>query len=160
MLLSLILQQNMPIEFHTEEPLQFTFQKKTSTTKWLEEVIKREGGILAEEGDLNYIFCTDDYLYQMNVEYLQHDTLTDVITFDNSEDTADKIIEGDIFISLDRVRDNAQSLNNEEEVELNRVIVHGLLHLLGYGDKTPADERLMRQKEDFYLAIFIHKTER
>ncbi len=96
---------------------------------------------------LTYIFCSDEYLLQINQQYLQHDYYTDVITFPYSNTE----IEGDIFISIDRIRDNAQSLNIPEKTELHRVMVHGLLHLIGYDDKTPELKKLMQEKENFYL---------
>ena len=101
---------------------------------------------------LNFIFCTDDYLHNMNVQYLEHDTLTDVITFDNSDIETE--IEGDIFISIDRVSENATIFDTTTEKELHRVILHGTLHLLGYKDKSETEQQIMRQKEDFYLRFF------
>ncbi|MBJ6107511.1 rRNA maturation RNase YbeY [Hymenobacter sp. BT523] len=100
---------------------------------------------------LTYIFCSDDYLHQLNVEYLDHDTLTDVITFDNS-DNAD-ILEGDIFISVERVRDNAHDLGVSFRDELHRVMIHGVLHLLGYHDKDLLSQTAMRKKEDDCLSL-------
>ena len=94
------------------------------------------------------MFCSDDYLLQINQEYLNHDTLTDIVTFDNSEDP--KRIEGDIFISIDRVKENGDKLGTKE-TELKRVMVHGLLHLLGYKDKKKEDKATMTKKEDFYI---------
>jgi rRNA maturation RNase YbeY len=108
-------------------------------------VAKQEGKKILE---LSYVFCSDDYLLQINQEYLNHDTLTDIVTFDNSEDP--KKIEGDIFISIDRVKENGEKLGTSE-TELERVMVHGLLHLLGYKDKKKEDKALMTEKEDFYI---------
>jgi rRNA maturation RNase YbeY len=109
--------------------------------------------VAAEEGkkmgELNYVFCTDEYLLKINQDYLQHDTLTDIVTFDNSENP--NLIEGDIFISYERVLENGEKLNTAES-ELQRVMVHGLLHLCGYKDKAKADKSLMTAKEDYYLA--------
>jgi rRNA maturation RNase YbeY len=102
--------------------------------------------------ELNYVFCSDEYLYQMNVDYLNHDTYTDIITFDNSE-KADEL-EGDIFISVDRVRENAKTLQVAEEVELTRVLSHGLLHLMGYKDKTKEEASLMRNKEEEAIELY------
>ncbi|PKP51280.1 MAG: rRNA maturation RNase YbeY [Bacteroidetes bacterium HGW-Bacteroidetes-12] len=101
-------------------------------------------------GELNFIFCSDNYLHKINLEYLKHDTFTDIITFDYSEG---KIINGDIFISIERVKENAKNFNQTIDNELNRVLIHGVLHLLGYKDKTPKDKELMRAKEDFYLTL-------
>ncbi len=139
---------SLPIYFHTEPPLIFNVPKETIVQQWLKNVITTEGQTLTE---LNFIFCTDDYLHQMNVQYLQHDTLTDVITFDNSEEEATQSIEGDIFISVERVRENAQQFGVSEQTELYRVMVHGVLHLLGYTDKTSKAQQQMRAKEDVYL---------
>lgn len=118
---------------------------EAETIDWLERVIDAEGGHLSA---LTYIFCNDDYLHQLNVEYLEHDTLTDVITFWYAEAPE---VNGDIYISLDRVADNAVDLGHSFEAELNRVIVHGLLHLLGYRDESDAEEAAMRAREDHYL---------
>lgn len=98
---------------------------------------------------LNYIFCTDEYLLQINQKYLNHDTLTDIITFDHSE--ADGLLEGDIFISLERVKENARKYKAAFKHELSRVMAHGLLHLMGYKDKTQAQKKAMRSKEDAFL---------
>jgi rRNA maturation RNase YbeY len=114
---------------------------------WLQTIIKTENGNVAE---LNYIFCSDTYLHKLNVEYLDHDTLTDIITFPINRDP----IQSDIFISIDRVRENAIDRNLTKEVELHRVVVHGLLHLLGYGDKSPEEKEKMRSKENTYLQSF------
>ena len=99
--------------------------------------------------ELNIILCSDEYLYKMNVQYLQHKTYTDIITFDQG--TTQKVINGELYISLDRVRDNAKTLNISLKDELHRVMVHGLLHLCGYGDKNPAAKKKMTSKEDYYL---------
>jgi probable rRNA maturation factor len=101
--------------------------------------------------ELNYIFCSDEYLHQMNLTYLNHDTLTDIITFDNSE--AEQIIEGDIFISIDRVKENSEEFDVLFETELHRVLVHGLLHLFGYKDKSEREKVLMREKEEACLSL-------
>lgn len=102
-------------------------------------------------GELNYIFCTDPYLHNINRRFLKHDTYTDIITFDNS--TVQDFIEADIYISLDRVRENARKFNVTFDEELHRVMVHGLLHLAGYGDKSPSEKVLMKKKEDAYLSL-------
>ncbi|MEG2336127.1 MAG: rRNA maturation RNase YbeY [Bacteroidales bacterium] len=112
-------------------------------------------GLLA--GDINYIFCSDDYLLKMNQEYLSHDTLTDVITFDYTEED---VLMGDIFISLDRVCENAQLFHVKQNEELFRVMIHGVLHLAGYKDKTKADQTIMRQMEDLLLNSFFIKTKK
>ncbi len=132
------------IQFCTED-ITFSLKEKLKHKAWLNEVAKQEGKKILE---LSYVFCSDDYLLQINQEYLNHDTLTDIVTFDNSEDP--KKIEGDIFISIDRVKENGEKLGTSE-TELERVMVHGLLHLLGYKDKKKKDKALMTEKEDFYI---------
>jgi probable rRNA maturation factor len=132
------------IQFCTED-ITFSLKDKLKHKAWLNEVAKQEGKKILE---LSYVFCSDDYLLQINKEYLNHDTLTDIVTFDNSEDP--KKIEGDIFISIDRVKENGEKLGTSE-TELERVMVHGLLHLLGYKDKKKEDKALMTEKEDFYI---------
>ena len=132
------------IQFCTED-ITFSLKEKLKHKAWLNEVAKQEGKKIQE---LSYVFCSDDYLLQINQEYLNHDTLTDIVTFDNSEDP--KKIEGDIFISIDRVKENGEKLGTSE-TELERVMVHGLLHLLGYKDKKKEDKALMTEKEDFYI---------
>ncbi|MHA8094479.1 rRNA maturation RNase YbeY [Aquirufa lenticrescens] len=132
------------IQFCSED-ITFSLKEKLKHKAWLNEVAKQEGKKILE---LSYVFCSDEYLLQINQEYLNHDTLTDIVTFDNSEDP--KKIEGDIFISIDRVKENGEKLGTSE-TELERVMVHGLLHLLGYKDKKKEDKALMTEKEDFYI---------
>lgn len=147
----------MPIRFHVEPPLNFQIKQRTLLKKWLLETIEKEQ---KKAGDINFIFCTDEYLHNMNVQYLAHDTLTDVITFDYSADelmsatTSNPKIAGDIFISIDRIEDNAAKFGVPILRELRRVMVHGVLHLLGYEDKTAPKKAQMTGKEDQYLAIF------
>lgn len=129
---------------HSED-IEFKYPDGTKLGQWLTDVATSEGKTI---GEINIIFCSDDYLLELNKQYLNHDYYTDVITFDYSQD---QIISGDIFISIDRVRDNAHTYQQTFEDELNRVIVHGVLHLIGYKDKTDQEQKLMRQKEDFYL---------
>jgi len=136
----------MPAVNFFQEEVSFTLKDKLKLKKWIKETIKSEGYKLKE---LNFIFCSDEYLLQINQQYLDHDTFTDIITFDNSEEEG-KII-GDIFISIERIRENAKTFNVTEARELQRVIIHGTLHLLGYPDKKPADKKVMTEKEDFYL---------
>lgn len=119
---------------------------------WLYDVVNREGFDL---GNINLIFTSDDYLLDVNRKYLNHDYYTDIITFDYSENN---VISGDLFISIDRVRDNSKKLNQMFHVELNRVVVHGVLHLCGYGDKSDDEKLLMRKKEDFALSIVPRET--
>ncbi|WPR74903.1 rRNA maturation RNase YbeY [Algoriphagus sp. NG3] len=138
----------MAINFFEEE-VAFTLKNKRKRKKWLKELAISENHNIA---DLNYIFCSDEYLLAINKEYLNHDTYTDIITFDNSEEAG--IIEGDIYISIERVKENAQTLKTEEEKEINRVISHGLYHLLGYKDKTKVQSALMRDKEEFAISMY------
>jgi probable rRNA maturation factor len=131
-----------------QEDVTFVVPQPLLTKRWLKSVIEEEGYRL---NALNYILCSDEYLHRMNVEYLQHDTLTDVITFDQAEVEGE--VAGDIYISVDRVRDNAAQFGVSPAQELSRVMVHGALHLMGYLDKSEADVRLMREKEDHYLQV-------
>jgi len=134
------------INFFTED-ITYTLKHKTIIKKWIEATIIAEGYKLEE---LNFILCSDEYLLHINQDFLQHDDYTDVITFDNSEEL--KTIVGDIFISLERIKENANTFKSTTLKELCRVIIHGTLHLLGYKDKTKAAKTLMTEKEDFYLA--------
>jgi rRNA maturation RNase YbeY len=136
----------MPVINFFEEDISYKLNRKTALKRWITETIQAEGFKLKE---LNYIFCSDVYLLQINRQYLNHDTYTDIITFDNSEN--EKLIVGDIFISIDRIRENAANFSMTESDELHRVIIHGALHLLGYKDKTAVTKQKMTQKEDFYL---------
>lgn len=138
----------MAIHFFSEE-IPFTLKEKLSRKRWLKKIATNEGFKIKE---LNYIFCSDEYLYQMNKNYLRHETYTDIITFDNSEKKGD--IEGDIFISIDRVRENAKTHTQELETEMNRVLAHGLLHLMGYKDKTQEEAALMQLKEEEALGLY------
>jgi len=131
------------------EDIDFKFQGKNNFKAWLKKVADKEGFKLK---NLNYIFCSDTYLHKINVEYLDHDTFTDIITFDNSED--ETTIEGDIFVSIERVKENSLTLNTVFDEELKRVIVHGLLHLCGYDDHTVEDKAEMRRLESEYILIF------
>ena len=131
------------------EDINFKFQDKNKFKAWLKKVAEKEDFTI---GELNYIFCSDEYLHKINLEYLDHDTYTDIITFDNSE--TETVIEGDIFISIERVKENSQTLNTVFEEEVKRVIVHGLLHLCGYDDHTPEDKNEMRRLESEYILKF------
>lgn len=134
------------IEFHSETD--FALEHPEQYQQWIQAIIESEGG---EMGALNYIFCDDAYLHQINVDYLNHDDYTDIISFDYSEG---KLISGDIFISVERVQENAQTFCNTFLDELHRVMAHGLLHYLGYKDKTEDDALLMRQKEEEKMKLF------
>ena len=137
----------MPSISFFEEDISFKLKNKAHVRQWITAAIQNEGFKLKE---LTYIFCSDSYLLQINQQYLDHDTYTDIITFDNSE--SNKIVTGDIFISIDRIRENAAKFNVPENTELHRVIIHGVLHLLGYKDKSAPDKQKMTEKEDFYLS--------
>ena len=115
---------------------------------WISRIIESEG---FDQGEINYIFCDDEYLHKINVEYLNHDTLTDIISFDY---TVRNLIQGDIFVSVERVKDNANDFNVSFEEELKRVLSHGVLHYCGYKDKSPKDEALMRSKEEEKMQMF------
>ena len=124
----------------------FKLDSEGEIEKWISNTIAAEQFKLEE---INYVFCDDDYLLKLNVEFLDHDTLTDIISFDYS---VGKIIQGDIFISIERVVDNANDFGVVFEEELKRVIIHGILHYCGYKDKTDADAKVMREKENYYLS--------
>lgn len=136
------------ISYHSEHS-EFELKDKRKYSKWLKQIAQKEGFEVAE---LNYIFLTDEGLYEINMEYLNHDTYTDIITFDNSDESG--VIEGDIFISVDRVKENADGFKTSFENELRRVMAHGLLHLLGYKDKSDNDEKQMREMEEKSLEMW------
>ncbi|GAB2988096.1 rRNA maturation RNase YbeY [Mucilaginibacter puniceus] len=136
----------MPRISFFEEDIQYNLKDKIKVKQWIKDTIAAEGYQLDE---LTYIFCSDAYLLQINQQYLNHDTYTDIITFDNSSKKG--IITGDIFISIERIRENAAKFNQSVTDELHRVIIHGALHLLGYKDKTAVDSKNMTQMEDKYL---------
>ncbi|MCC6583708.1 MAG: rRNA maturation RNase YbeY [Chitinophagales bacterium] len=142
----------MAITFHFDEISKPTFFKTTELKSWLKTIAAKEKFSIKE---LNYIFMSDEALLKINIEYLNHDTYTDIITFDNSDASTGSAgkIESDIFISLERVEANAATFNTTFENELHRVLAHGLLHLCGYKDKTKKDAALMRQKEEESLTM-------
>lgn len=127
----------------------FLLSNEDAICLWISNVISEEGCTLEE---ISYVFCDDNYLHKINVEFLQHDDLTDIISFDYS---IGKHIQGDIFISVERVADNAKDFNVSFEEELHRVIVHGVLHYCGYKDKTDVDANLMREKENHYISNLV-----
>lgn len=128
------------------EDIAFPFKEKRLTSRWLKFVAESEAKRL---GDISVIFCSDKFILDVNIKYLQHDYYTDIITFDYCEGNR---LSGDLFISIDSVRENAAFYGAEFADELNRVIVHGLLHLIGYDDHTPEDIAVMREKENYYLS--------
>lgn len=137
----------MPIRFFSEDTdFALTYPRKTA--RWINESAEREKARIKE---INYIFCSDSFLLSLNQDFLDHDTLTDIITFDYS--ISKKELEGEIYISIDRVSENAFKFKRDFEEELHRVIIHGVLHLSGYKDKKPSDKAIMRKKEDTYLSL-------
>ncbi|MCU0448904.1 MAG: rRNA maturation RNase YbeY [Bernardetiaceae bacterium] len=134
------------VHFFSEDT-DFSPAQKTLLKQWVADTVRSHGRQLR---GLNFVFCSDEYLYQMNVAHLNHHTYTDIITFDNAEGEGE--VEGDIFISVDRVRDNAAQLGHDFALELHRVIIHGVLHLLGHQDKKPDQKAAMRAAEDQCLA--------
>lgn len=136
------------ISFFSED-VDFKVVNPIKTKKWIKKASISEGYEISE---LNYIFCSDQYLLEINKQYLDHDYFTDIITFDNSEE--DKQMEGDIYVSVDRVKDNTETFHTNFDAEMRRVLIHGLLHLAGYEDSSEALKMAMRAKEDEYLRQF------
>ncbi|KQN34457.1 rRNA maturation factor [Pedobacter sp. Leaf41] len=137
------------ISFFTES-VTYNLPQKLKVKKWIKATIEKEGFRLQE---LNFIFCSDEYLLGINQQYLNHDTYTDIITFDNSDE--EKLIVSDIFISIERVKENAKTFKTTEFDEVCRIMIHGTLHLLGYKDKGKAAKTLMTQKENEYLSFRV-----
>ena len=129
------------------EGIKFDFPGKLANNRWLRFVAEAEAKMI---GDVNIIFCSDPYILDVNINYLGHDYYTDIITFDYVEGS---VLSGDLFISIDSVRENASFYGAEFPVELRRVMVHGILHLIGYDDHTPDEQAEMRSKEDYYLSL-------
>ncbi|MBO9617370.1 MAG: rRNA maturation RNase YbeY [Dyadobacter sp.] len=136
------------VSFFSED-VDFKVVNPLKTKKWIKNASISEGYELSQ---LNYVFCSDEYLLEINKQYLDHDYFTDIITFDNSEE--DNQLEGDIYISVDRVRENAATFHTDFDTEMRRVLVHGLLHLAGHDDTSEALKTAMRAKEDEYLRLF------
>lgn len=130
------------------QSISFKLKDKTKLKLWIKSIVDKEKHVI---GTLNYIFCSDDELLEINVKHLNHNTFTDIITFDYTED---KKISSDIFISIDRVIENSKKFDTSFENELQRVMIHGALHLCGYKDKTKSDAELMRKKENWALKLF------
>ncbi len=133
------------IYFHSEN--EFLLSNESETHNWISKCI---ASLERSIGDINYIFCNDKYLLKINQEYLEHDTYTDIISFDYSDT---KTLSGDIFISIDRVRENSKLFKTIFSDELHRVLIHGLLHFVGYNDKTDNQKLEMRKQEDYYLSL-------
>ena len=138
---------NNKISFHYETD--FLLENTKSFIRWIKNVILEEN---KELGEVNYIFCDDKYLLGKNIKYLDHDTLTDIITFNYCEGD---IISSDIMISIERVMENSSIFENSFSEELNRVMIHGILHLIGYNDKTDGEKEIIRKKEDYYVNKFV-----
>lgn len=136
------------IIFQSEEELDFSIKEEKKTKDWIKKIIKQEGKTC---GQLFYFLCTDEHLLNINKEFLNHNTLTDIITFDYTEK---KTISGEIFVSIDRVKDNAEKFKEPFPKELRRIIIHGVLHLCGYSDKSVSAKKIMRKKEDEALSHF------
>lgn len=136
-----------------EEGINAQLRQRRRIKRWLHTIAAAKGYRI---DSLNYVFCTDDYLHQINLNYLKHDTYTDIVTFDQSEQ--DRTIEGDVFISVDRVRENAKQEGETYPAELLRVIAHGLLHLCGYKDKSPSEKHRMRKEENQAVAHYSKIT--
>jgi rRNA maturation RNase YbeY len=134
--------------YFSSENIHFDLKGKMRVKSWITVIIKAQG---KKVGDISYLFCDDAYLIEVNRSYLNHDTYTDIITFDYVEDN---LISGDIMISVERVKENAQLFGSTFDQELHRVIIHGILHLLGQGDKTAPEAAQMRKKEEAALAVW------
>ena len=135
------------IEFHYE--IDFEIKDSERTSEWIEQLIIEEG---KEMGEITYIFCNDKFLLERNQKYLNHDTLTDIITFDYCQGD---IISSDIMISIDRVKENSTIFENSFSDELKRVMSHGILHLIGYDDHNEKDKEIMREKENYYMNKYV-----
>jgi probable rRNA maturation factor len=139
----------MPVHFFYED-VEFRLSKPRITKTWIKNAINSEN---KELGELNYIFCSDSFLAQLNLKYLSHNTYTDIITFDYNDGS--NTIQGDMFISTDRVKENSKKFGTEFDHELHRVIIHGALHLIGFSDKSHKAKDTMRKKEDAYLSLML-----
>ena len=128
--------------------VRFKLKSPRKITSWIKRVVQKEGAAIHE---INYVFCSDSYLLTLNQGFLKHNTFTDIITFDNSEEKS--VLEGEIYISIERVKENADKFKVPFENELSRVMIHGVLHLLGYKDKKPSEKVLMRTKEEACLSL-------
>ncbi len=137
----------MPVSFHTQS-ISFKIKQSRLLKQWVKAVVEQQGKHL---GEVSYVFCSDEYLLEMNREHLQHDYYTDIITFDYGQG---QVVSGDLFISIDRVRDNADNERVAFEEELHRVMIHGILHLLGFKDKKKEEQEVMRLEENQALVLF------
>ncbi len=137
---------NSLISFFSED-IDFELEYQSKIESWIHTTILKEG---KKPGEITYVFCSDNYLHKINLEHLNHDTFTDIITFNYCNDD---LVNTDIFISIDRIRENSDIFQTTFQDELNRVIIHGILHLVGYDDKSISEKEIMRAKEDFYLSL-------
>ncbi len=128
--------------------VRFKLKNPRKVSSWIKRVVEKEDASIKE---INYVFCSDSYLLTLNQGFLRHNTLTDIITFDNSEEQS--VLEGEIYISIERIKENAKEYEVPFEDELSRVMIHGVLHLLGYKDKKPSEKALMRKKEEACLSL-------
>jgi rRNA maturation RNase YbeY len=128
------------------EAIKFNLNNKTILKNWIKSVVTEEK---KRVGEISFVFCSDDYLLEINKQFLQHDYYTDIISFDYCEED---LLSGDLMISIDRVKENAIEQKVDFLTELNRVMIHGVLHLIGYSDKLPKEKKIMREKEDYYLS--------
>lgn len=138
----------MPSVHFFSHEVRFKLKQPRKITNWIKRVAEKEGAFIEE---INYVFCSDAYLLTLNQGFLRHNTLTDIITFDHTEDPS--FLEGEIYISIERVKENAKKYQVPFDEELSRVMIHGILHLLGYKDKKPAEKALMRKKEEASLSL-------
>ena len=138
----------MPAINFFSEKIRFKLSNSKKTASWIKSVIKNEKCVL---NSLNYIFCSDEYLKEINAQYLGHNTYTDIVTFNNNPSKGE--LEGELYISVDRVRDNAKTFKSDFQSEMHRVIIHGVLHLIGFNDKSKREKAVMREKEDTYLSL-------
>jgi probable rRNA maturation factor len=138
----------MPLIHYFSHKTRYKLKTPRKVTSWIKHVVEKERATIQE---INFIFCSDSYLLTLNQDFLKHNTLTDIITFSNAE--SDSSIAGEIYISIERVRENAEKYQVQFEDELDRVMIHGVLHLLGYKDKKPSEKALMRKKEEACLSL-------
>ena len=138
----------MPSINFFSEKIRFKLSNPKKTASWIRSVIKKEKCTLHS---LNYVFCSDEYLKEINLQFLGHNTYTDIVTFNYNPSKGE--IEGEIYISVDRVQDNSKTFKSDFQAEIHRVIIHGVLHLIGFNDKSKREKALMREKEDTYLSL-------
>ena len=142
--------ESLMIDFSSQND--FVFEDETKASQWLVAIAELEE---FEIGELGYVFCSDSFLLDINIQYLDHDTYTDIVTFDYTEG---RVLHGEMYISTDRIAENAREFGVSFDIELRRVMAHGLLHMCGYGDKTEADIKVMREKEDSCLELWYAKS--